>query len=434
MIYSLKQNMKFVGKKLLILGGIKLACDIVKSAQAMGAYVVVADYLDDSPAKKIADEAVLINALDVDSIVEYCRKAHIDGVTTGFVDILLQPCYEVCQRLGLPCYLTPKMIELSTNKVAFKEACKQYGVPVPQTYLVGEKINDEIYANINYPVFVKPLDSSGSRGAGVCNNREELDMRFAEAVSYSASGNAIIEDYITGREFLLDYIAVNGEYRLFSMFDRHMTPDRSSAVNYSNISISPSKYLDDYYSKVNDKVINMFRSLGFTDGVLFLQGYSTDEKITFFEMGCRLGGSYYNHQRACFGFNALDMVVNCALTGKMTDEIDNIPVDVARYEGKYALDCNYLLKGSDETIAEIRGLEEIKAMPCCVELQQFHDVGYHYVKDRTVDKPIANAEIVLPSREEIIEKVNYINKTFDVLNERGESLLITKLNPEELFK
>lgn len=73
-------------------------------------------------------------------------------------------------------------------------------------------------------------------------------------------------------------------------------------------------------------------------------------------------------------------------------------------------------------------------MPCCVELQQFHDVGYHYVKDRTVDKPIANAEIVLPSREEVIEKVNYINKTFDVLNERGESLLITKLNPEELFK
>lgn len=430
----MKQDGKFKGKKLLILGGIKMACDIVKSAQAMGAYVVVADYLEDSPAKKIADEAVLINALDVDAIVDYCCKAHIDGVTTGFVDILLQPCYEVCQKLGLPCYLTPKMIELSTNKEAFKEACNQYCIPVPQTYLVGSEITDEIYASIKYPVFVKPLDSSGSRGAGVCNNREELDMRFSEAISYSASGNAIIEDYITGREFLLDYIAVNGEYRLFSMFDRHMTPDRSSAVNFSNISISPSQYIETYLSIVNDKVINMFKSLGFTDGVLFLQGYSSGEKITFFEMGCRLGGSYYNHQRACFGHNALDMVVNCALTGRMTDKMDEIPVDVARYKGKFALDCNYLLKGSDETIAEIRGIEEIKKMPCLVELQQFHEVGYHYVKDRTVDKPIANAEIVLESREDVIEKVNYINKVFDVLNERGESLLITKLNPEELFK
>ena len=425
---------RFYGKKLLILGGIKLACDIVKSAKRMGAYVIVADYNEDSPAKKIADEGVLIDATDVDALVEYCREAHVDGVTTGFIDILLRPCYEVCKRLGLPCYMTPEMIELSTNKVAFKESCAKFNVPVPQTYFVGAEITEDDYNRVNYPVFVKPLDSSGSRGAGICRNRDELNQRFQEAVSFSESGNAIIEDYITGREFLLDYIAVNGEYRLLSMFDRHMTKDRGSAVNYSNISISPSKYLDDYYFKVNDNVIRMFKALGFTDGVLFMQGYCTDEKIVFFEMGCRLGGSYYNHQRACLGHNALDMIVNCSFTGKMTDSIDEIPLDVARYKGKYALDCNYLLKGSDETIAEIRGLDEIKSMSCCVELQQFHDVGYHYVKDRTVDKPIANAEIVVSSREEVIEKVNLINNIFDVLNERGESLLIDKLNPEELFK
>lgn len=425
---------KFSNKKLLILGGVKLACDIVKSAKQMGAYVVVADYREDSPAKQIADEGVLIDVTDVDAIVDYCIKAHIDGITTGFVDILLQPCYEACQRLALPCYLTPKMIELSTNKVAFKEACDQFNVPVPQTYLVGSEITEGVLNKINYPVFVKPLDSSGSRGAGVCYNRAELEERFKEAVSYSPSKNAIIEDYIIGLEFLLDYIAVDGEYRLLSMFDRHMTKTRGSAVNYSNISISPSKYLDMYYSSVNDNVIRMFKDLGFTDGVLFMQGYCTDEKIVFFEMGCRLGGSYYNHQRACLGHNALDMIVNCSLSGKMTDYINDIPLDVARYKGKYALDCNYLLKGSDETIAEICGLDEIKALPCCVELQQFHDVGYHYVKDRTVDKPIANAEIVLDSKDEVIEKVNYINGVFDVYNQNGESLLIDKLDPIELFK
>lgn len=422
------------GKKLLILGGIKLACDIVKRAQEMGAYVVVADYLPDSPAKLIADEAVLIDALDVDAIVDYCRAAHIDGVTTGFVDILLQPCYEVCKRLGLPCYLTPKMIEVSTNKAAFKAACNHYGVPVPQTYLIGGYISEEIYAKLQYPVFVKPLDSSGSRGAGVCFNRKELEARFAEAISYSSSGNAIIEDYITGREFLLDYIAVNGAYRLLSMFDRYVTPERGSAVNWSNISMAPSRVIDYYLEDINPKVINMFRELGFTDGLLFMQGYSSGEKVTFFEMGCRLGGSYYNHQRAVLGYNALEMVVNCALTGRMTKDIFMIPVDVAKYKGKFALDCNFLLKGSDETIAEIQGIEEIESMPCCVELQKLHDVGYHYVKDRTVDKPIANAEIVVDSQEEVIEKVNYINKTFDVLNDKGESLLITKMNPEELFK
>ena len=425
---------EFEGKKLLILGGVKLECDIVKQAHKMGAYVAVADYYTDSPAKQIADEAVLIDAMDVDALVDYCRSAHIDGVTTGFVDILLQPCYEVCQRLGLPCYLTSRMIEVSTNKAAFKEACMQYGVPVPQTYLIGGSISEDIFAKVQYPVFVKPLDSSGSRGAGVCYNREELDARFAEAISYSASGNTIIEDYITGREFLLDYIAVDGEYRLLSMFDRYMTPDRGSAVNWSNISMAPSRVIDYYLEEINPKVISMFSELGFTDGLLFMQGYSSGEKITFFEMGCRLGGSYYNHQRAVLGYNALEMVVNFAFTGKMTKDIFSIPIDVAKYKGKFALDCNFLLKGSDETIAEIRGIKEIEGMPCCVELQKLHDVGYHYMKDRTVDKPIANAEIVVNSKEEVIEKVNYINKTFDVLNDKGESLLITKLNPKELFK
>ena len=425
---------EFEGKKLLILGGVKMECDIVKQAKAMGAYVVVADYLTDSPAKLIADEAVLIDALNVDAIVDYCRKAHIDGVTTGFVDILLKPCYEVCRRLGLPCYLTPKMIEVSTNKAAFKEACNQYNVPVPQSYLIGGIISEEVYAIVQYPVFVKPLDASGSRGAGVCYNREELDKQFNEAISYSASGNAIIEDYITGREFLLDYIAVDGEYRLLSMFDRFMTPERGSAVNWSNISMAPSRVIDFYLKEINPKVKNMFRELGFTNGLLFMQGYSSEEKVTFFEMGCRLGGSYYNHQRAVLGYDALEMVVNSAFTGRMTEDIFSISDDAAKYKGKFALDCNFLLRGSDETIAEIRGIKEIESMPCCVEFQKLHDVGYHYVKDRTIDKPIANAEIVVESQEEVIGKVNYINKTFDVLNDKGESLLITKMNPKELFE
>lgn len=425
---------EFEGKKLLILGGVRLACDIVRRAQEMGAYVVVADYNTDSPAKMIADEAVLINALDVDAIVDYCRSAHIDGVTTGFVDILLQPWYEVCQRLGLPCYLTPKMIEVSTNKAAFKEACEQYGVPIPQTYLIGSSITEDIYSKVQYPVFVKPLDSSGSRGAGVCYNREELDARFVEALSYSTSGNAIIEDYITGRDFLLDYIAVDGEFRLLSMFDRFVTPDRGSAVNYANISMSPSSTLNTYLDRINDRVINMYKQLGFTEGLLFMQGYADGDKITFFEMGCRLGGSYYNHQKECLGHDALTMTVHYALSGRMTDKINKIPVDIANYNGKYALDCNFLLSGTDETVSEMKGIDEVLQLPSCISVIQYHDLGYHYTKDRTVDRPIYTVEIVADSKQKVIEDVNYINRVFDVLNEKGESILLTKYDPIDLFK
>ena len=426
-------NKEFEGKKLLIIGGTKTECDIVRYAKAKGAYTIVADYDAEAPAMKVADKAALISAKDIDALVDFCRGEKVDGVITGFVDILLSPYMEVCKKLNLPCYITEKMLSMSTNKIVFKETCDKYGVPVPHTYLKGRSIDEDTLKRINYPVFVKPLDGSGSRGAGVCNNEEELLVRFQEAVGYSASGNALIEDYITGREFLLDYIAVNGEFRLLSIFDRFMASDRGSAINYSTISMSPSKVVDYYLDSVNDRVINMLKSEGFTDGILFMQGYHDGNRVTFYEMGCRLGGSYFNHEQACLGYNAMDMIIRFALTGRMVDDIKIISKESAKYK-KYALDCNYLLKGTDETVASIVGLEKVEEMPECIEVQKYQNVGYHYGKDRTVDRPIMVAEVVADNKEEVKRIVNYINSEFDVFNERGESLLMQKLDPEVLFQ
>lgn len=425
--------MEFKGKKLLILGGVRLACDIVTRAKEMGAYVVVADYLVDSPAKKIADEAVLINAMNVDALVDYCQKAHIDGVTTGFVDILLQPCFEVCKRLGLPCYLTPKMIEVSTNKVAFKEECNRYGVPVPQTYLVGSLITDEIYKSVKYPVFVKPLDGSGSRGAGVCHSREELDRQFTLAVSYSATKNAIIEDYITGREFLMNFVAQDGEFRMISMFDRYATDDRGSAINYASLSLGPSKAVDYYLRDVNGKVVNMFKSLGFKDGIYFMQGYSDGDKITFFEMGCRLGGSYYDLENKCINIDPIKILIQYALSGKMTEGFGHVPVSVGKYKN-IAVCVNYLLDGKEGTIYKINGLDEIKKLPSYVYADQVCFEGYHYESDRTVDKPVLSVYLAVDDMEQLVRDVNYMNSVFIVIDKEGKSLLKEKFNPEILPK
>ena len=424
---------EFEGKKLLILGGIRLACDIVRRAQEMGAYVVVADYLTDSPAKLIADEAVLINALDVDAIVDYCRNAHIDGVTTGFVDILLQPCYEVCKRLGLPCYLTPKMIEVSTNKAAFKAACNQYGVPVPQTYLIGSYITEEVYAKLQYPVFVKPLDASGSRGANVCSNREELDLHFTEALGYSKSCNVVVEDCLIGREFLMNFIAQDGEFRMISMFDRHVTDDRGSAINYASLSFGPSKAVDYYLDKVNDRVVNMFKSLGFKDGIYFLQGFFNGKDITFYEMGCRLGGSYYDLEDKCIGIDPIKMLIRYAFTGMMTDNITSVPVRVGKYD-KVGVCVNYLLKGKEGTIKKIEGLDQIMQMPSFVYCEQRYDEGYHYDDgDKIVDKPVLCVYLAVDDIQQLVSEVKYMNSIFDVYDEQGFSLLKEKFNPEQLL-
>lgn len=423
---------EFEGKKLLVLGGIKLACDIVEHAQKMGVYVVVADYLIDSPAKKIADEAVLLDATNVDLIVEYCQKNNIDGVTTGFVDILLPVCYEVCRRLGLPYYATELMIEMSTNKTVFKDKCVENGLPVPKTYLVGSIIPDEIYEQISYPVFVKPLDASGSRGAAICNNKEEVEMQFEEAKSFSKTNRAIIEDYLVGREFLLDYVGVDGKFKLLSIFDRYMGEDRDSARNYANVSLCPSKAVDFYYSSINKKVIQMFRNLGFRDGLIFMQGHYDGSKITFYEMGCRLGGSFYALEQKCLGFNPVDMIVRYALSGKMLSDINIISDDSAKFK-KVAMVSNYLLKGDDETIHNIEGIEKVKEQKAFVSLIQQRVIGDHYCKDKTVDKPAVSFSLVYDDLQDAKEGLDYMNTVMKIENEKGESLLMQKLDSDSIL-
>lgn len=422
---------EFEGKKLLLLGGIKTACAIVEKAQEMGAYVAVADYNTDSPAKLIADEAVLMDATDVDAIVKWCRENHIDGVTTGFVDILMPVVYEVCRKLGLPYYATPKMLSMATNKVDFKETCEKYGVPVPKTYVIGSEIPQVTYGSIKYPVFVKPLDSSGSRGAGACYNREMLDAQFAEAVSYSPTKTAVVEDYITGREFLLDYVGVNGEFRLLSMFDRYMSPGRGTAINYSNVCLCPPEHINQYYEEANPKILKMFKELGFTDGLIFLQGHTDGKHITFYEMGCRLGGSFFELEQAVLGLNPVEMTVRYALTGKMMDSIEQVSHRSADFP-KVAMVANYLLEGEDETVAKIEGVDEVKALDSFAALIQQRDVGCHFKKDRTVDKPILSFFMVAENKEEMKETLAFMNEHLQVTNAEGKSLLSTKYDPDKL--
>lgn len=419
---------EFSGKKLLILGGITLSCDIVKIAKQMGAYVAVLDYYENSPAKSLADEGVLIDATDVDAIVDYCLANNIDGVTTGFVDILMPVCYEVCRRLNLPYYATKKMIQMATNKKEFKTICQKHHLLVPKTFFVGSYLNEKTLGIIHYPVFVKPLDASGSRGAGVCNNREELIDRFAEAVEYSDTNQAIIEEYIVGREFLLNYFGQNGEFRLLSMFDRYMCDDRGSAVNYSNMSVAPSKAINYYLSHVNDKVINMFRQMNFDGGLIFLQGHYNGENIIFYEMGCRLGGSYYYLEEDCVGLNAVEMIVRYALTGEMVRNISTVPYDIAVFK-KTAVSVNYLLKGDDETIHKICGLDVMKNLNSYVSSISHKNVGDHYSKDKTIDKPVVNVFLTNSNRENLTNDIVTLNESFKVINKDGKSLLMEKLDP-----
>ena len=57
-------------KKLLILGSDFGTISVVREAHKMGIYVIVADLMETSPTKELADEAWLLSSTDTETLVQ----------------------------------------------------------------------------------------------------------------------------------------------------------------------------------------------------------------------------------------------------------------------------------------------------------------------------------------------------------------------------
>ena len=161
--------------KLLVLGGKPIgSCELVKYAKAQGDYVVVADYLapEASPAKRLADESWDASTADVDDLCERCREQGIDSVLSGVHEFNLDKMARVAQKMGYPCYCTPEQFDALRDKGQFKALCQEHGISTARRYSYKEA---QCLPESAYPLAVKPLDGSGSRGFSKVANSDDLD-------------------------------------------------------------------------------------------------------------------------------------------------------------------------------------------------------------------------------------------------------------------
>ena len=346
----------FKGKRLLILGGMRISCEIVRKAKEMGIYTLVADYnkIEDSPGKQIADEAVNLSVTDVDAVVEYVKSHAIDGVFVGFNDMLLPYYAEICEKVGLPCYGTKDQFETLIAKDQYKALCRQFDVPTIAEY----DINDD---DIKYPVLVKPVDSSGSRGITICKNLEELEVAMAVARRASKTGKVIIERYMGGREVTVFWTFQDGHYYLSGLANRHVKHNQGYDVIPLPVGYTfPSVFLKKYREEVEDNCKRMFSHLGIKNGMMFMQCKVEDGTCYVYDLGYRLTGSleYKIFKRVC-DYNPLEMMICYALTGKMGKE-SIADKAIPEFETP-AFNVSCLC--APGTIKKITGIEEVMAMP-----------------------------------------------------------------------
>lgn len=424
---------KHRNKRLLISNGLALACDIVKKAKEKGIYTIVTDWYENSPAKEVADESFMVSTADIDAMVELAKEKKVDGVITSFVDSNLQNTRKVCERLGLPFYATKDQLEITMNKYKFKNLCRQYGVPVVPEVQLDQNFGEEDLERIEYPVIIKPVDNSGSRGIIICNNKKELIEGYNKSLDYSESKQLIIEKLmdLTKPGINLDYVISDGEIYLSAVGDLYtyqkdrFLPPLSAGVYY------PSLHTEEYIDTMNEKVIRMFNGIGLRNGVLYIQSFYEDNTFYFYEMGYRLGGGQsYQVISRINGINHLEMLIDYSLTGKMCSN------EVKRKISPKFDKCGFILilLVNPGRIKRIIGLDEVYRIKEVVNFMQAYKEGDYIVESalNTTQQVFGRIHLVAKNKESIIRAIKEIRKKLVILNDKEEPMLVDSFRVETL--
>ncbi len=409
-------------KKILVLGGASVHCKLVNAAKELGYYTIVTDYLPDSPAKKIADESWMINIVDVNEIVSKCREEGVDGVVCGWLDPCQRPYAQICSRLNLPCYASEEQVLKMTDKHLFKEMCRRNNVSVIPEYT----LSDIEEGNVEYPVFVKPVDSRGSRGQAVCYDKTEALNAVESAKSESSNGDVIIEKYMAGaQEFQVTYFYVDGKPYLIRTADSYCGSEKNHLEKVVACAVSPSRYTDEYLSGAHKMVVKMFNNLGVENGPIFMQGFYKDGEFYFFDPGFRFPGVDYDRiLKREYNLDLMKAMVEYAVLGKMSDV--TIEKDCVYINQHRAAVLFPTVKPG--VIKSVGGVDKIKNNENVVSYLERYTAGDTVGRTYNVNQRLCEIDIAEENTERLKELIMKIQDELTVTDADGNDMTFEKFD------
>ena len=415
--------MNFAGKKLLVLAGAGIHSKVVRAAKEMGIYTIVTDYLENSPAKLIADEAWMLNIMDVDAIVAKCKEVGVDGVLNFCIDPAQWPYLEICEKLGLPCYATRDQLEILTDKVKFKKYCIDHDVDVIPEF----SFEDIDSGRAEYPLFIKPSINRGSRGQYVCYNRVEALEAYPKSASESADGKAICEKYMVGKQDLgTAFYVINGEPYLVKFGDRFLGKEEDGLNKQVMCTRLPSPFAPVFEANVSDRVKAMIKSMGIAFGPVFLQGFIDGDTVRYYDPARRMpGGDYDLILKKATGFDTVKTLIHFALTGDTTVCYGNP-------------DKSYLLNGGmgllftisvrPGQIAEIEGLDKMLEHQNVVYGRQIIQKKTIIPASGDIKQRVAAIGAYIPQGESPKKFVDEVYATYHVNDEEGNDMIVSRVD------
>lgn len=217
-------------KKILLLGGSSQQVIAIETAKRLGLYTVLCDFLTDNPGQYSADKFYLVSTTDKEAVLKVATDEQIDGIVAYASDPAAPTAAYVAEKLGLS--TNPyKSVETLCNKDKFRKFLYENGFNTPLSlgYTdVDNAVND--IDRYSFPVIIKPVDSSGSKGVTVLRDKKGLKEAVEFAFSFSRCKRIIIEEFIVkAHPYLIggDVFVWNGKIIMWGLMNCH----RDNSVN-----------------------------------------------------------------------------------------------------------------------------------------------------------------------------------------------------------
>lgn len=400
-------------EKIMIIGAGDFQLPLVQRASERFEVLLVAPAISEEFAPYYSKK-LLIDVREKEQILDFARQEGIVGVITDQTDIPVRTVAYVAEQLGLP-GIGYETGCLFTDKSLMRSKLAELGLPLlPNRTVFSLEEALEYYKTLGGSVIIKPLDTQGSRGVQAVHSAQELAEKYEEAARWSSNRAVIVERLATGREFVVEGIAVNYEFENLNCGDTLYfdIPDAYAAKSRI-FPTTADKALEKKVLELNKKIITGF---GLKQGITHSEFIMDGDEVYLMETAARGGGVFISSDLISLstGLAVEDFLLDIA-TGRRTTMPELLPQQC--HCGYMAF---YIPVG---TVTAIEGLEEVKQLPY-VHRNQLQNL---YVGKTTsaahTDKTSRLAIIVSgKDRAELNERMAHIQRTLQVRVETPEGV------------
>jgi biotin carboxylase len=318
-------------KKIAIVGASYLQLPLVKRAKEMGFETHCFAWEEGAVCKDVSNYFYPISILDKDLIYEKCSQIQIDGITTIATDMAIPTICYTAEKLGLISNSYKSAVS-STNKGLMRNAFVKADVKSPK-FIEVASFNQNDFLSFQFPLIVKPVDRSGSRGVSKVNDYAQLRDGINSACKESFSKQCIVEEFIEGVEVSVESISWDGEHHILAITDK-VTTNAPYFVELAHH--QPSMLNQEILTALARETSKALTALDVEYGAGHSEFKITgDGKIYNIEVGARMGGDFIGSHlvQLSTGYDFLQGVINVALNQFEKPQV----ISTKSYAGVYFL-------------------------------------------------------------------------------------------------